>query len=90
MPEGTENAITDKALEMDMLFCNHAPSEKINQFFRKSGKSCGIFYSSTVFFACIESNIGLYLDYSQKQGKVLVNQRYLRCLFEASKEILKK
>ena len=69
MPEGTENAITNKALEMDMLFCNHAPSEKINQFFRKSGKSCGIFYSSTAFSLAL-NQISVYIrTIAKSKGK---------------------
>ena len=33
MPEETETSIQDRAHELDILFCKHAPVEKINQFF---------------------------------------------------------
>lgn len=38
MPEETETSLQDKAHELDMHFCNHAPVEKINQFFAKIRK----------------------------------------------------
>ena len=39
MPGRTENAILDKAHELDFLLCNHAPFEGINQFFCENQKN---------------------------------------------------